>query len=126
MKQYNITAKIWVKTSAQTEEEAQTIAKHTIDQALYEYVDNQTIPNTIAHLSKAKVTWVKEADPNMGKRKNNTSGHRGIYWDKRGKKWVVQVTVHGKRKTLGRFAEKDEAVKAYQDHAKSVFGDYII
>ena len=59
MKHYNATTKTWLKINAQTEEEAQTIAKQIIDQALGEYVAARKLPNTVLHISKAKVIWVK-------------------------------------------------------------------
>ncbi len=124
MKHYNATTKLQIKVNAQTEEEAQTIAKQTIDQALYAYSNHGSIETAVEHISKAKVIWVKEESP--VNRKNNTSGHRGIYWHKGGEKWVVQKTVNGKRITLGRFADKDEAIRAYQDHDKRMTSDYII
>ncbi len=124
MKHYNATAKLHIRVNAHTEEEAHAIAKQTIDQALYEYATNRNTSKAVERISKARVQWIKEESP--VNRKHNTSGHRGIYWSKRDKKWTVQATVQGKRVYLGRFTNKEEAIKAYQDHAASVRSDYII
>ena len=34
-------------------------------------------------------------------------------WDKKAKKWVAKITVGGKSKSLGYFAGKDDAGRAY-------------
>ena len=47
--------------------------------------------------------------------KNNTSGVMGVSWHKVTKKWAVQLSVKGKRKTLGYFTEKSEAATARKD-----------
>jgi hypothetical protein len=38
-------------------------------------------------------------------RKDNSSGVAGVNWSKVYKKWVVRITVNGKRKFLGRFSD---------------------
>ena len=49
---------------------------------------------------------------NTGLNKNNTSGHKGVYWDKSKKKWTAEIKVNYKKKFLGRFTEKEEAISA--------------
>lgn len=44
--------------------------------------------------------------------KNNTSGHKGVSWNKRRELWEAYIQVHGKRKYLGRFDKYTDAVKA--------------
>lgn len=44
--------------------------------------------------------------------KNNSSGHKGISWDKSRSLWSAYIQVHGKKIHLGRFADLEEAVKA--------------
>jgi len=44
--------------------------------------------------------------------KNNTSGHTGVYWDKRREKWTAQIGFKGKTYYLGAYEEKEEAVAA--------------
>lgn len=43
---------------------------------------------------------------------SNTSGHTGVYLDKKGGKWAAQITFKGKTYYLGSCAEKQEAVQA--------------
>lgn len=46
--------------------------------------------------------------------KNNTSGCKGICWDKSRHKWLAYLSVHGKRIFLGRYRSMESAVKARQ------------
>lgn len=46
--------------------------------------------------------------------KNNTSGCKGICWDKSRQKWLAYLSVHGKRIFLGRYRSMESAVKARQ------------
>lgn len=47
-----------------------------------------------------------------GLQSNNTSGYRGVTWDKSKQKWKAQLVFRGKRYNLGRFDKKEDAVKA--------------
>ncbi len=46
-----------------------------------------------------------------GKRKNNTSGHTGVYQDKSGR-WIAYINFQKKRYWLGRYEKKEDAIKA--------------
>ena len=47
--------------------------------------------------------------------KNMTSSHRGVCWEKTNKKWLAQITIDGKRKSLGRFETELEAVEVIKE-----------
>ncbi len=53
---------------------------------------------------------IQEANRRLLRR--NTSGYRGVCWDKENSKWAVSVTVHGKNNRVGRFKSLKEAVTA--------------
>lgn len=44
--------------------------------------------------------------------KNNTSGAKGVTWDKSRKKWRAQINFKGKNHNLGRFTNKQDAINA--------------
>ena len=46
--------------------------------------------------------------------KNNSSGHKGISWDKSRAKWCAAIYVESKCKHLGRYKEIADAVAAYR------------
>lgn len=54
----------------------------------------------------------KENQRNCIISKNNTSKFTGVCWDKNRNKWVAQITVDYKNINLGRFVEKDDAIRA--------------
>jgi hypothetical protein len=43
---------------------------------------------------------------------NNTSGFRGIFWNKQKQKWQAQITVNYKKIHLGHFENRDDALAA--------------
>ena len=44
----------------------------------------------------------------------NRNGTIGCYWDNSKNKWRAQITVDGKKKHLGLFVEKQDAINAHQ------------
>ena len=56
--------------------------------------------------------------------KNNTSGYKGVYYDKKHQAWVAQITINRKTLHLGSFQLKDEAIQARQEAAKQYFKEY--
>jgi len=61
---------------------------------------------------------------NQGIQKNNSSGYRGVTWDKRTKSWKVRVQSYGKVKNLGRFKDKLAAHEAYERVSIEIFGEF--
>jgi hypothetical protein len=61
---------------------------------------------------------------NSGAHKNNTSGYKGVSWNKGKKKWESAIRVNGTRKNLGRFNTKEEAAAAYQAAALELHGEF--
>lgn len=47
---------------------------------------------------------------NSGNRSTNTSGVKGVCWDKQCNKWVAQIVIDGKNKKIGTHIEFNEAV----------------
>lgn len=61
---------------------------------------------------------------NRPKQVNNTSGYKGLYWDKRNKKWHSRIYYNGKNIHLGYFNDIEEAREAYNKKAKELYGEY--
>lgn len=51
---------------------------------------------------------------NRGLQSNNTTGYKGVYFDKRRRVWKAWVKVSGKLITLGSYPKKEEAIAARQ------------
>lgn len=45
-------------------------------------------------------------------RSNNQSGHSGVHFEKRSKRWIATIRVEGKRFYIGSYQDKNDAVIA--------------
>ena len=61
---------------------------------------------------------------NLKKRSDNTSGFKGVQWDKERKRWTSIIYINGKLTRIGRFLKKLDAVNAYDKKAKEEFGEF--
>ena len=64
---------------------------------------------------------------NMMNRKKDvgaTSRYKGVSWSKERKKWVSQITIGKKCKSLGRFAIEELAALAYDIAATYEYGEF--
>lgn len=66
--------------------------------------------NPIYNVLKGK-TFNKDK-PNRKVALNNSSGTTGISWDKSRNKWIASIQINGKKKNLGRFNKKEDAIEA--------------
>lgn len=58
--------------------------------------------------------------------KRNSSGYKGVYFDKIRKKWVAEIKVNKCKKFIGRFINKEEAAIAYNKFAKKYFKKFAV
>ncbi len=54
----------------------------------------------------------------------NTSGVKGVTWNKARKKWTAQITSEGIRYYLGIFSDKEDAIKAIQEARIKYHGEF--
>jgi hypothetical protein len=59
------------------------------------------------------------------KKEKGTSKYKGVYWHKQTNKWKAQITLNGKRTSLGYFEKEEDAGKAYVNAAQRNFGEFI-
>ena len=59
------------------------------------------------------------------KRNDNTSGHTGVYFDKRSGKWFAMITFQKKKHYLGYYKEKEDAIKARERAEEEYFDPFI-
>ena len=57
--------------------------------------------------------------------KNNTSGVRGITYDRTAQKWQAQIVFKGKTYKLGRYIDKEDAIRARKMAEKAMFGNFL-
>jgi hypothetical protein len=56
--------------------------------------------------------------------RNNTSGFKGVCWDRAKQKWRAYIQVGGKVKRLGLHVSKEDAASAYGTAAEKYFGEF--
>lgn len=61
---------------------------------------------------------------NQTKTRRNTSGYKGVSWDKQRRKWVAYIHSNGKSINLGGFNSPEAAHEAYIQAAHQHFGEY--
>ena len=91
--------------------------KKTVD-----HIDNDKINNNINNLR-----WATKNEQQMNTRiaKNNTTGVKGVLWNKSNNKWKAVITMNGKKIHLGYFVNKEDAINIRVQKAKDEFGEYI-
>lgn len=87
-----------------------------------DHKDNDTFNNCKSNL---RISTDSDNSKNRkSKNSNNTSGYRNVSWSKRDKKWVVQMQIDKKHKTLGRFDDVDEAGKFAKEMRDKYYGEF--
>lgn len=57
--------------------------------------------------------------------KNNKSGYKGIFWNKRLNKWEVGIQYDKKNHYLGVYSNLEDAIKIRKDAEKKYFGKFL-
>jgi hypothetical protein len=86
-----------------------------------DHINGNGLDNRRANLrlcTRAENSW------NRGLQSNNSSGYKGVCWNKRRKKWMAGIKVDGKSKHLGLFLKAEDAARAYNKAAKKQYGDF--
>lgn len=58
-------------------------------------------------------------------RSDNTSGVKGIYWNKRQKNWVVRIGFKGKRYYVGAFKDLEDAKAARKEAEEKLYKPFL-
>lgn len=61
---------------------------------------------------------------NSTRRSDNTSGYKGVCWDKGMQKWRAGLSVNGKTRYLGCFDSPEQAHAVYLEAAKALHGEF--
>ena len=88
---------------------------------MVDHIDGIKTNNNILNLR-----WASSSQNafNQGKPKTNTSGFKGISFDKGRQKYRAQININGKYKHLGYFQTAEDASHAYDEKAKEIHGDF--
>lgn len=86
-----------------------------------DHIDRNKLNNQRNNL---RICTQTENNQNNPKQKTNTSGYKGITWEKQRKKWIAQIRHKNKRLKIGRFNTKEEAALAYNKAAAKLHGKF--
>jgi hypothetical protein len=86
-----------------------------------DHIDNNPQNN---HISNLRFATNKENQQNSKLSIKNTSGVKGVYFDKRRKKWRAQIKIDGIRIHIGYFDNLEDAKIARINRANQAFGVY--
>ncbi len=86
-----------------------------------DHIDRNTLNNRKKNLRE---TTPLENSHNVSRRKDNTSGVTGVYYNKEYGFWCATISVNHKRLWLGCFNEKEDAIKARLEAEVKYYGDY--
>jgi len=80
--------------------------------------------NNLASITKEySVEGTNVRNLTMRTRKDNTSGHTGVSWNR--DKWKSQIKFKGKTYSLGRYEDKSDAIKARESAEEALFGNFL-
>lgn len=76
------------------------------------------------HLENLREANRSEQMRNTKRPSHNTSGFKGVSWEKRRRKWRAYIKTNGKVIHLGLFEDPEKAHAVYKITAKHLFGDF--
>lgn len=86
-----------------------------------DHVDGDRLNNQKVNL---RLVTSRQNKMNSALRSDNTSGYKGVTWDRQKRRWKAQIMMNGKNHPLGRFKTKEEAAAVYEEAAHRMFGEY--
>lgn len=86
-----------------------------------DHIDGNKSNNLVNNL---RLATNQQNNFNKAKYRNNTSGFKGVYYEKKNGKWRAQTNYSGVKKHLGYFDTAEEASIMYNIEAKKREGEY--
>jgi hypothetical protein len=86
-----------------------------------DHVNREPLDNTKRNL---RLATKGQNATNKSMPKTNKSGFLGVHFDKTAGKWRSQIKHGGKVISLGRFENKEEAAKKYDEKAREIWGAF--
>ena len=94
-------------------------AKQDVDHA--EHIDGSHWQDRLSNL---RICSRSENLRNQKLSSRNTSGYKGVSWNKPANKWQVKIKISGKQHSLGCFTTPEAAAQAYDAAAIQHFGEF--
>ena len=88
------------------------------------FIDHANMDGLDNRRANLRLATKGQNEANTPKRKNNTSGFKGVFWDKTKNSWLAQAHLKSGSKYLGRYKDKNAAAQAYDSFAKKQWGEF--
>jgi len=92
------------------------------DKKLVDHADGNPLNNKIENLRESTRC---QNNQNSKIPKTNTSGHKGVYWDAKSKKWRVVIYANGKFHHFGFYENKEDAIKVAIEARNKLHGEFM-
>lgn len=92
-----------------------------VDHIVHPHGDEHKVDNRKSNL---RLATKSQNQMNRGLAINNTSGVVGVHFSKRDQKWIAYIKINGKRKHLGSFEDKEDAISARRKAEVECFQEY--
>jgi hypothetical protein len=86
-----------------------------------DHIDGDGLNNRRSNL---RIATTSENQRNRGLSANNTSGFKGVTWDKSAAKWKAQIKLNYVQKSLGNFDTPEAAHAAYVAASEKMHGEF--
>lgn len=89
-----------------------------------DHINGDKLDNRTANL---RIATHSENGSNRGpdrRRLGTSSDYKGVHWDKKRERWVVNIHANGHTRYLGRFTDENNAARAYNAAAVEQWGEF--
>ena len=96
------------------------IAKTPVDMET-DHIDGNRLNNQRENLRHCTLS---QNQHNRNTQANNTSGYKGVTWNRRDKEWRARIRLNWKSISLGYFSTAEEAARVYDTAARDLHGEF--
>jgi hypothetical protein len=117
---------VYLKTNVKCDGKLKTIYLHRLisgapDGMDIDHIDGDGLNNRASNL---RVTTHSQNMQNQRLGIRNTSGVKGVSWNKNARRWVARIKFNGKNKYIGLYDTLDLGRIAYADASRQLYGEY--
>lgn len=89
-------------------------------------LDTDHIDGNALNNRRSNLRWATRSQnvQNQGRRSDNSSGFKGVHWDKKRKNYRAYIYLQGNRRHLGYFRNAEDAAAAYAKASCEMHGEF--